>query len=260
LKACICLINYYSKKELLKLLNSLPDEAVSLDIYVFDNTEERELKMFNHFRIHKLISDGLNKGYFGRVNEFITMIDKKNYNFYLYGNCDILFTKDFFKNLFKTNLETPSVIAPKILSVKNDFNLNPKYEGKPKKVKIKRLKIIFKNRILFDLYQRLAKIKSHLLSYLNSGNEDKKRTIYCPHGSILIFNHISALKLCNHYSIFLFGEEIFLSENCLKSNTPIWYIPKLVVSNIGEVSISKSTKINSRYVESLDFILKNYYN
>ena len=251
------LINYYSKKELLKLLNSL-QKSGKPDIYVFDNTEE-ELKMFNPFRIHKLISDGLNKGYFGRVNEFITMIDKKNYNFYLYGNCDILYQR-LFKNLFKTNLETPSVIAPKILSVKNDFNLNPKYEGKPKKVKIKRLKIVFKNRMLFDLYQRLAKIKSHLLSYLNSGNEDKKRTIYCPHGSILIFNHISALKLCNHYPIFLFGEEIFLSENCLKSNTPIWYIPKLIVSNIGEVSISKSTKINSRYVESLDFILKNYYN
>ena len=86
------------------------------------------------------------------------MIDKKNYNFYLY-EIVTYFTKDF-KNLFKTNLETPSVIAPKILSVKNDFNLNPKYEGKPKKVKIKRLKIVFKNRMLFDLYQRLAKIKA----------------------------------------------------------------------------------------------------
>lgn len=262
LKVSICLINYNSKVELINLLDSVNfSENLSLSIVVFDNSLESELADLlknDYFFTLDILYDGRNPGYFGRIGHYLNHIGSRDYDFYIYGNCDLYFGDDFFERLKEIQLIKPLVIAPKIVNRLDSRSYNPKYVQKPSKFKVYSLFLIFKFRLLFFLYQKASFVYQKIWNKVEVDSHELK-SIYCPHGALIIFNSKSTLIDCRDFPIFLFGEEIYLAEKCVRSKTPIIYYPELLVFNIGETSVGKMKNRNVHYVNSLKFILSEFY-
>ena len=112
------------------------------------------------------------------------------------------------------------------------------------------------------LKKSINKIKQKLLGNDGENTNHKRRNIYAPHGSCIIFhkNYFEKGGNLKHIS-FLFGEEIFVAETLLKLKLEAWYEPALIVSDYEHASTGffYSSKIAGYMKQSTIDIIGNYY-
>lgn len=275
MKILIFSVNYNSDDHLLRFVESIiesknlcPDIEVSL--HILENskktpTQLKELKkeivaLGMDISIH---SNGSNKGYFGGLS-LAQSLSAKSIDYVLYCNPDLKLTNEFFKNLDEVGKKKKGVIAPAIIGHRKHYDQNPKYLCRLSLAKMRRLRFIFSNIITFCLFTLISKFKELVFGYrqgFNVKSTISRCKIYAPHGSMFIFSDINFFKGLPSYPCFLFGEELFVAEEALKTNTTIYYEPSICVVDNRHASIRflNCETIRSLYFTSINYILDKYY-
>lgn len=276
----IC-VAYNNHEEVIRFVQALKKMAGDheLKIAIVDNTEDKQ-KISNKELVGKLknesgnncyfIESNKNLGYFGGMNlgyEYLLECSETPADCIVLTNTDIEFaSNDFFSNLSMTLSRMPSdcgVVAPSIISTRTNKNQNPMYINKPSKIKFEILSFVFSYYLLAILHRLLSVVKGKIVSVKTeqaTGSVENK--IYAAHGACMIFRNVyfsrgGSLK----FPEFLFCEEIFVAEECVKNDLSIMYCPEVVVMHKEHATthLIPSRLITSYLKRSHQYCLDAYY-
>jgi GT2 family glycosyltransferase len=247
-KFLVLCVNFNSYTELNDYYDSIEKAALhaidkaSVDVMVADNStveiqkvEDRNTPNFSS----KLYCYNKNLGYMGGIMQLIEdvgIIHIKNYDYVIISNVDLILTKSFFTDILDYNPgENVGWIAPRIFSLSENRDRNPKIISRPTLKRIKMLLLMYRFPILYKLYNRL--IYKYRDKSLSSENNNQ---IYAGHGSLMVFTKAFMDEHADFkFPSFLFGEEIYFGELARLSKLKVIYEPGIVVNDIDHVSTSK---------------------
>lgn len=262
-QVAIYCVNYHSKDRLEHYLQSI-DLAVKatsgdfqLDVIAIDNSVPAETIDYapQAFSL-KVVNTGENKGYFGAVSEGMKRYDPMAYDYSIISNVDVVMEKDFFVQLAEMPAnKTLGWIAPQIFSDTEHRDRNPKIMHRYAKRKLQILRFLFSIPPLYNLYTHTAYKSKKLIKH-------EPGEIYAGHGSFIILTQ-EYFKRCGiiDYPVFLFCEEIYLGEQCLKHGLKVVYNPQIRVRDTEHASTGtfRRRKYCRYNYEALSYILKTYY-
>jgi GT2 family glycosyltransferase len=268
MRICLVAVNYNSYDLLYEYANSvaasLGNSAVELDFAVVDNsTVEKPCNVLK--KISSLFNENYhyfeseNIGYFPAFSYALKKFDISKYDFVIVSNVDLRLSVNFFSELTSLSLDDSiGVVAPAIFSEYRQADLNPKILNRVRKRDLKRNMHIFSLPVLFYLYNRLSVIKAKR----KRNNFFSGEYLYAPHGSMIIFTK-SYFDYGGRvdYPRFLFGEEVFVGEECLRLDKKVVYKPELTVFDRDHASTSlESTRfISKEHVKSLKYLINEYF-
>ena len=274
-------VNYRTDDHAIGFAKSLAQYPSSdISVVLVDNSEKSDFTFFLD-RIAEVnpevrcIAAPKNLGYFGGANYGL--------NFYLENrsipdwiivcNVDIEFCDpNFFEHLHELkNVPNLGVIAPCIWSIRWQKDLNPKMVQRPAKKKMQFYKLIFDHYYVQNFYELLSFFKSGIRAwkariFTSSTSEQPKpqadAPIYAPHGSCMIFHRRYLESGANlAYSVFLFGEEIFVAEACKDAGLMVMHCPVLSVLDKEHAStgIIRSRRVAGYMKDATNYLLENYF-
>ncbi len=237
-------VSYESDKErdnYLKSIDTASKKAagkVSVDIFVANSTKED------------------NPGYFGAVKRLMQNVEMDVYDYTIISNVDLKIEEDFFLKLADYNCAADTGwIAPQIWSLLEKRDRNPQVKNRYSLRKLKILRTFYQFPILDKLYThtiyRKKKYKKHVAG-----------PIYAGHGSFIIltrqyFNHCGKIN----YPVFLFCEELYLAEMCMKAGLKVEYVPDIKVIDLEHVSTGKMSHHFYCHCnnEAMQYIMSTFY-
>lgn len=265
---CIC---YNAYDHLLTLATSLSEslsraENVDFTFVIVDNsTKEKNEQVLAsvsamNFKMHYLKSD--NVGYFPGFKKGTELLGSLlDFDCVAISNVDLTVRADFFESL-KAQINIVSdevgIIAPAILSKGRGGDLNPKTLYRPTRFSLLKNIFIFKHLWLLRIYRKLSdlKVKSSI------GSLAAGESFYSPHGSFILFTkQYFSQGGSVDYPQFLFGEEDFVAEQCLRIGLKVQYQPSITIidDDHGSTSREKLEFIASEHVKSLKYIVDTYH-
>ena len=271
--AVLC-VTYNSYSELRAYLASVDIAAaksssgLKVDVFIVDNTEqdiEEVDYLDSYININAtLISSHKNLGYFGGAKEGLKYIDIGLYDYMAITNVDLIVSEDAFLNLSKMKLdENVGWIATAIISDKEHRDRNPEVLRRYSRRKLLMLKFKFDYPIIDFVYNRTLYKRKKLRKKYSAMD------IYAGHGSFILLTR-AYFEKCGMigYPVFLFGEELYLAEECRKHSLRVIYRPEICIYDSEHVSTSKLKKTlpfkKTFYYQcnsdAIDYILANYYN
>lgn len=265
MKVIIFCVNYNSDKELEKYLISLEraieNADVELTVVVSDNSlSYKEIERKYSFELYHFKTEK-NLGYFGGAIFGIKRCGKNIdiYDYSVISNVDLEVDKNFFKELsaFCADDKT-GCIAPKIYSVGEHRDRNPKVLERYGVRKLQLLRLMYKYPFLNYIYT--AVFFKRRRERIKNCQQD---IIYAAHGSFMLFTKKFSSFLSNmEYPVFLFGEELYIAEHLRKRGLKTIYLPNVVVIDKDHASTSK---MKSKFYykcnyEAIDMIIKEFYN
>ncbi|WP_150640187.1 hypothetical protein [Pseudomonas fluorescens] len=213
-----------------------------------------------NFTTHYLKSD--NVGYFPGFKKGTELLGSLlDFDCVAISNVDLTVRADFFESL-KTQINAVSdetgIIAPAILSKGRGGDLNPKTLYRPTRFSLLKNIFIFKRLWLLKIYRKLSdlKVKSSI------GSLAAGESFYSPHGSFILFTkQYFSQGGSVDYPQFLFGEEDFVAEQCLRVGLKVQYQPSITIidDDHGSTSREKLEFIASEHVKSLKYIVDTYH-
>lgn len=267
-------VTYNSYSELKTYLTSIDvaaskvSSSLSVDVFIVDNTEEciENVDYMNTFSFIKCVFFPFHKnlGYFGGIKKGMEGVDVKKYDFVALTNVDLTIAEDAFMNLSKMMIgEDVGWIATAILSGKEHRDRNPEVLKRYSKHKLHMLKFKFEYPIVDFVYNHtFYKRKKFRKKFF-------AMDIYAGHGSFILLTR-AYFEKCGmiDYPVFLFGEELYLAEECRKQSLRVIYRPEICIYDSEHVSTSKLKKSlpfkKTFYYQcnsnAIDYILANYYN
>lgn len=260
-KIAIFSVTYNSYNEANAYLASLDDNVkhadIELSVFIADNTQHNVEAIAYRPKNYTLRTFNYNNvGYFGAINMMMRECSPVDYDYSVISNVDLSIKDDFFDTLANIALdENIGWLAPTIFSQQEQRDKNPKILHRYNKKKLSILKFLFKYHWLYNLYTHSAyKRKKH--------RQYDAMDIYAGHGSFIVLSK-EYFKRCGiiDYPVFLFCEEIYLGEQCLRHGLKVAYTPSLVVYDDEHVSTAKfKSKQYCRYnYEAIKYILKTFY-
>lgn len=268
-KIVVLAINYNTPKESRNYIDSIKKQDMFkknyIEIYLIDNSNSFSREEIEEQNIFYL-NPKSNLGYFGAAQYGYQYICDQNilFDWIIVTNVDLFYKDSNSLDILceldyrKRNL---GVIAPSIMENgidRNPFVLNP-YTKKQIIVK----KLFFSHFFTYFIYNKLCIMKQKIKEIIKKKKVavSNHMHIYMPYGAQMIFSKLYFEKGCNFsYPIFLYGEELFIGEECLKNKIYIEYINNIKIENIGHVSVSKISKeINRKYqLEAYNYILDRF--
>lgn len=268
----IC-VNYNSFAETKALVADLEkqSEKSALDILVVNNTpsDTKALEILKTSPLSlTLLSPQENLGYFGAAHYAFDKYLETNSlpEFVIVSNSDIrIQDADFMKKvlvLSQSQKKKIAVFGPSIFSLLSGKNQNPHMRERPTSWRMHAYKYIFGNYLTSTAYHLLSLAKNRLRQANQAVINESSSTIYSAHGAFLIF-HRSYFEAGGHlqHGTFLFGEEIFVAEICLKLGLEIRFEPKLKVSHAEHVStrLIPDRKISRFIAESARYCAERFF-
>lgn len=181
-----------------------------------------------------------NIGYLGAAQSIINgLSDIDKYKYVIISNVDLSIPKDFFQQLAeKVYDDNVAWIAPRILSMKENKNRNPKIIKRLSKKRISILQLFYKFPILNKIYEKFFYTRRQVSKQdFPSGN------IYAGHGSFILLSNIFFTNYAKiQYPIFMFGEEIFLAELIRMKQLTVFYDSSLTIYDHDHISTAKMRK------------------
>jgi Predicted glycosyltransferases len=228
----------------------------------FKSEIEKNSNVIDYFRPSK------NLGYFGGAQygyeKYILKYEIPEW--IIVSNVDLVIHHyDFFVRLQSLKqTENLGVIAPSIISKRFGTDSNPQYSKRLSLLKLKFLILITSNWVVNNSYILLSYAKKSLTinKKISSLNESKIKQIYAAHGSFIIFHRNYFQKSGNFKHIsFLYGEELFVAENCRKLQLQVQYHPELKIYDFEHVSTGffKKKRISDMEHQSLKKLVESYY-
>lgn len=264
-------VNYNSYNQLTHYIESIQNaynlctSPLILNVFIADNSTAKiqiiELKAFQD--INAIIYPfNENLGYLGAVEKMIYSIGYekvKQYDYVIISNVDLLLSESFFQKLIANQFDEKTAwIAPKILSLSENRDRNPKIIKRPKVKHIKILMVKYKFPFLNNLYN-----KYFYLNLKKRISSEPVHIIYAGHGSLMILTKAFTERFVDFkFPSFLFGEEIFFGELIHSAGLNVCYSPEIVVEDLDHASTStlksrKYCRLNYQSLNSLLPLLRN---
>lgn len=197
-----------------------------------------------------------NPGYLGAVEIMMNNVNLDIYDYTIISNVDLMVEEDFFLKLAGYECqEDTGWIAPQIWSEKEKRDKNPRQTDRYSLRKLQLLRLGYQFPWLDTLYTKTL-YKRKKIQRKQSG------CVYSGHGSFIILTK-TYIARCGkvNYPVFLFCEEIYLAEQCLKAGLKVVYSPNMKVTDLEHVSTGKMDhRIYCKYnLEAIDYIIKSFY-
>ena len=264
-KIAVYCVNYNSYDELRSFFNSVEiaaseaKDVAIVTLFIADNTEANvqsisSLKsMYMEVKIYEFHE---NLGYFGAVQRMMKDSEPTGYDFAIISNVDLSVGNNLFLTLANKHYEQGTGwIAPTIFSKIEPRDRNPKICKRYSLRKLKLLLTMYRFPVLHVLYTRTM-YKRKILQKHDAGK------IYAGHGSFIILCKYFIEK-CGvpSYPIFLFGEELYLAEECRENKLAVLYDPSIIVYDSEHVSTGKmkGLKYYKYNKAALQYIIKQFY-
>lgn len=260
-------VNYNSYDELHAFIHSVEKSVAdiigckSLDIFIADNTEEnyKEICLRNKFFSIHTFPFHKNLGYFGAVKKMMDETNPESFDFIIISNVDVVLAPDALQGIVGKTADYSNKgigwIAPQIYSEAENRDRNPKIMNRYSIRKLKILRLLFKYPMLYFLYKNTAYKRKRYQPH-TAGN------IYGGHGSFIILTK-EYIEKCGpiNYPVFLFGEEIYLAEECRRHNLKVVYDPTIKVTDKEHASTGRmpSRQYNKFNIEALNYIIRTFY-
>jgi GT2 family glycosyltransferase len=265
------LVNYFNDNEVVEFITTILSKQrnVLYDVIITDNGSEdvtilNQLTFINHSV--QIITPPENIGYLNGAKLGFDFYCKSNPvpDFTIVCNTDIKFEDDFFldKLINESSHKNADVIGPTIISTLTSHHQNPMYKERIPIKKIKRLLWIYRYYPIYVIYQLGAYLKRFIEKRAPENKKQSSEFVYAVHGSFLIFAR-SFFDKGNTFKFpsFLYAEELFIAEQCIKNKSNIFYNSNLTVFH-SEHSTSGFIK-NRKHVnwlkQSLNCIYLHYY-
>jgi len=219
-----------------------------------------------------------NLGYFGGANYGLKqyLASSELPDWVIISNVDIEFREgQFFTDLKRLeSIDCLGVVAPCIWSARWKRDLNPKICERPTRGRMLFYRVVLGNFYLQTAYELLSVSKNALrawarpvLDWIRRPSEQEKakdslESIYAPHGSCIVFSKKYFGTGGNlDYSVFLFGEEIFVAESARKLGLVVQYCPQLRVCDEEHAStgIIRSRLVARHLKDATDYLVENYF-
>lgn len=255
-------VNYNSYDSLRGFLASVEEAAgncaASVCVYIADNTEvNAERISVENLRIKaQVFAFNENLGYFGAVRRMMQETDVTPYDYVIISNVDVLLVPSTFSSVISAGHgDGVGWIAPQIYSLEKGRDINPQAVNRYSKRKLKMLRLMFSSVLLTSIYRLTFSRRSR-------GSRPKPGRVYAGHGSFIILTK-EYFQRCGliDYPNFLYGEELYLAEQCRIHGLAVCYVPAIVVKDMEHVSTKKLCRrfyCRCNYA-GLDHILKTYY-
>jgi len=224
-------VNYNQNSYLRGFIDSLP-KSDNFKFIIVNNGSQRW-----DSNSHRIVSiDSKNNGYLSGLktgfNYLMERFSPNNNDIVILSNPDVILSDNFFENI----LNIPSfknscyLIAPSIINLKSGMDQNPNMLYSMSRFKYIISSIEMSNYLSFLI---IRKIKHFLKDFSKpkSVNHSKKICdIFAPHGSFMITSVLS-IKQSNmlDHPIFLWGEEVCISDSLRKAGGQIKYYPSIMV-------------------------------
>jgi len=263
----ILCVTYNSYQELYAYLQTIDEAAAhvsndwQVDVYIGDNTEKDlqqiTFKAERIRRIKKFLFPK-NLGYLGAAQRMMSECPEiTNYDYVAISNVDLEMPVDFFDKLSRYTLDdNVGWVANAILSSLEKRDRNPGIVCRYSEKRLKQLKLLFKYPILHYLYTKTLYLRKKFIKH------HTVKDIYAGHGSFILLTQafIKKYPLLN-YPVFLFCEEIYLGELCLKAGLKVKYEPSIIINDSEHCSTGKMKRrfyYRCNY-DAISYILKTFY-
>lgn len=234
--------------------------AAEVSVYIADNTEsnaqtidfDSDTLNIRCFNFHK------NLGYFGALERMLSHVDVSAFHYVVLSNVDITMDAKAIKALSDfNNAENVGWIAPQIYSALEHRDRNPSVMHRYSRSKLRLLLFMYECPIVYWLYKNtLYKRKK-----LQSQTTDSK-AIYAGHGSFIVLTKAYFQRAgIIDYPIFLYGEELYLAEQCRKNGLKVVYYPQM---RIDDKEHASTKSLDNRFYfqcnrDAIRFILNRFY-
>lgn len=237
-------VSFESDKEKDLFLSSIKQakkramEVAAVDVFMACNTREN------------------NPGYLGAVRLLMNQVDLGLYDYIIISNVDLTIEEDLFIKLANYQCqEDIGWIAPQIWSEKEKRDKNPRQASRYSLRKLKLLRLGYQFPWLDTLYTKTLYKRKKM-------HRKQPGYVYSGHGSFIILTK-TYMARCGkvNYPVFLFCEEIYLAEQCLKAGLKVVYSPNIKVTDLEHVSTGKMDhRTYCKYnLEAIDYIIKTFY-
>ena len=264
-------VNYNSTKETLDFLKSIThlNKFEEIQVVIIENSNQLNREVDFKNKCSEILKDIIvvetpsNCNYFGSVNYGLQHlgIAPINYDFFIISNVDVLIEDvSFLNKLYSLELRNIGIVAPTVFSTAQGVDQNPYLLNRFNKVLFYYYWIIRQNVLFTKVHEKLTDFirdkKNKKITLFN-----KARSIYAPHGAFIIFTKLYFESSGSiDFGLNLFGEELFVAEECKKNNLQVYYEPALCILHIEHVS---TAAVSSKYVvdkkrQSVVYFLKNY--
>ena len=259
---CVC---YNSYEILEKYLSSIDHSSkmaegiAEVEVFVSDNTPKNVQPIkydAQNFQL-KVYAHNKNLGYFGGIGLMMQQENCHTYDYCIVSNVDVLMQPDTIKSIaLFSQPEKTGWIAPIIFSEKEQRDRNPQARQRYSRKRLSILRFMYKFSVLHYLYHRF--VYKHRHNQTPTYGE-----VYAGHGSFIILTK-EYIKQCGiiNYPIFLYGEEIYLAEQCRKNSLKVIHTPEIQVYDFDHYSTSgmKRKFYYQCHYEAIDYAIKNFFN
>lgn len=266
-RVAIFCVTYNTYPELQRFVQSVETAAqaaqttTSVALFITDNTVTNTQPITlasTTLRIH-ILQTGANLGYFGGVQRAMQGIDLDPFDYIIISNVDLTLSPDTFTRLATFNdPDTTGWIAPAILSQQTGADRNPSLLQRYSRRRLLTLRLMFAIPSLMILYKRFFHTRRIRRQGYPAGLH-----IYGGHGSFIILTH-NYIRRCGPpaYPVFLFCEELYLAEQCRRTNLSVVYYPDIRVSDTEHASVSHiyRSRLYRYNRQAINYILHNFYN
>ncbi|QVK17165.1 glycosyltransferase family 2 protein [Mycoplasmatota bacterium] len=264
----ICCVNYHNPQEVIDYITHLRKQTVyeQIDVVVTDNSESKDEFQFLKMHLDDIYvyQSSKNLGYIHGINYGLKkyLETHSRPEWIVISNTDITYQdNEFFEKLFTFYPDGyDCVVAPCIYSLENNSYQNPLVINRYTKLKMFFLTYVFKFTFIERCFDALNNIKNKF--QLRKISLLPNQEIYSAHGSCLIINKCYFEKGGNlEYGSFLFGEELFISEQVRQLEGKVFFDNRLKVNHHEHATISKEKRkrINQFYFDSMEYLYKEYY-
>jgi GT2 family glycosyltransferase len=241
--------NYGCADDIKACIGSLPANggAVRIDVLVVNNGgdpfEASMVSLPAHCTLN-ILTPSRNVGYFGAAVEALVHDTTSGApDFRILCNPDIEFTDPaFFTKL--AGLELPqsvAMIAPAVVSGISGADQNPYLSSRPGPALMGRWRLVYSSWLVYAAYGLLSHARLRLLrARPRPGARPARGTIYAPHGAFIVFANRFLENASGLADIpFLFAEELFLGEICLREGREVLYLPELEVRHVEHATTAR---------------------
>jgi|TARA_B110000459_G_scaffold168413_1_gene187444 GT2 family glycosyltransferase len=255
-KGLYIVVCYNNEKEVITFIKDvLHNQKIDFDIYVIVNSFLNK-DAFISLNKTTFLYPEKNLGYLGALNYASEKINFQKYSFVCFSNTDLTFdSPQLLSNLFlKLVDDTIGVISASIINGKR--NQNPLSLKRPSKMKVFLVYLLTYFPIIYLLKQKLIK-PSNFKHQLTLEDYD----CYALHGSFFMFSVKHILKFNFIHNQLLYGEEIYIAEQCRIFNLRlVWSDTDIIYHNENSTTSLLGLKNRLRYIRQAKiYILKKYY-
>ena len=233
-------------------------QKAEVALFVADNTEHniKEIPTHSENIAISVFAYNKNLGYFGAISKMMGNTPTEKFDYVIVSNVDVKVMPDMLLKLAEKETDSSTGwIAPQIYSELEQRDRNPSITSRYSKAKLKMLYTMYRFPILNLLYTKTLYKRKKILSH-------KPGRTYAGHGSFIILT-ASYIHRCGkiNYPVFLYGEELYLAENCRNKSLNVVYSPELVITDKEHASTkSLSNKFYYRCnKEAIAYIIKTFY-